>query len=455
MASFGSRTFQVPSVLPDPESPTGDTVRRNYLAHAIEGGLFIGGLAFTNANTLLPTVVQSLGGPPWLISMMPIMMGFGFLLPPIFTAHWIQRLPHYMPLLMVTGLIQRLPYLLAGAALVFASTSNPRLALAAVVLAPFVSGFMGGISVTAWQQLFANTVPENRRSSLFALRYIGASLLGIAAGYVVKIVLKAYPGASGYAILHLCTFASLMASYGLFATIREPRAAVIPASHSIGLIANLAAMPALIRGDRSFLLFLLARFFRNGVFVLTPFLAIHCQMVLNKPESYLGQLVVVQMIGAIIGNAWSGYVGDRLGGKSVMVTGTAVLVALSAWAIFASTGIEFQTIFFLFGFGFFASEVGNMSLALEICRPENRSSYLAIGSLINLPAMLLASWSSTTLWEPEHHFGGVAVCSVACLVLSIAFLVPIRDPRLKREKQFATDPDGRVAFPSESAEIDT
>ena len=443
-----------PVVLPYGTEDRSSDLRHNYRAHAIEGGLFIGGLAFVNATTLLPTIVNELHGPTFLVSLMPVIMGVGFLLPPIFTAHWIQRLPRYMPLLMVTGLVQRLPYLLAGLAILFAANSLPLLALAAVVLAPFVSGLMGGISVTAWQQLFANTVPENRRSSLFAWRYLLASLLGIAAGYVAKLTLDAYPNTTGYAILHFATFASVMASYGIFALIREPRVEVHPAARDVGLIENLRAMPALVRYDRTFALFLLARFFRNGINILTPFLAIHARSVLGQREEYLGQLLAAQMVGAILGNAFSGYVGDRVGGKITMLVGSTVLVVLSAWAALASANAEFQVIFFLYGFGFFASEVGNMSLSLEICRMENRSSYLAIGSLINLPAMLLASWVSAALWEPGHRFVLLAGLTVACLVLSVAFLLPIRDPWHSREKQFATGPEGRAAFPSESAEMD-
>jgi MFS family permease len=90
---------------------------RNYLAHSLEGGLFMGALSFVSASTLLPTVVRSLRGPDWLISMMPVMMAVGALLPPVFTAHVIDRLRRYMPLLLVTGVFQRVPYLLAGLAL--------------------------------------------------------------------------------------------------------------------------------------------------------------------------------------------------------------------------------------------------------------------------------------------------------------------------------------------------
>ena len=74
-------------------------LRHNTVAHVIEGGLFIGGLAFVSAETLLPTVIKNLGGGNWLISLMPVMMMAGFMLPPIFTAHWIDRQRRFMPLL--------------------------------------------------------------------------------------------------------------------------------------------------------------------------------------------------------------------------------------------------------------------------------------------------------------------------------------------------------------------
>ena len=429
-------------------------LRHNYLAHAIEGSLFIGGLTFVNQTTLLPTIVHELHGPTILVSLMPMIMSIGFLTPPIFTAHWISRLNRYMPMLVITGVFQRLPYLLAAMALFFAADSIPMLALAAVVLAPFGSGLMGGVSTCGWQQMFANTVPENQRSSLFSWRYVGGSLIGIVAGYVAKITLTAYPSTTGYAVLHLMAFATIMASFAVFCTIREPRVTPYPATAGLGLIQNIRAMPGLVRRDKPFAMFLLARFFRNGVFILAPFVAIHARSVLGAPEEFLGQLAVVQMIGAIVGNIFSGYVGDRLGAKIVMLVSIMVLVVVSIWAPLAHTSVQFQCILFLYGFGYFASEVGNMSLCLELCRLEQRSSYLAIGSLINLPAMFLASIVGTLLWEPGHHFGQVAILSMVWLTLAILFLLPVRDPWQTRQQQFSAAPGERVAFPSESADLD-
>jgi hypothetical protein len=85
------------------EVQAGDEVRRyfwrNYIAHSIDGGFFIGAMAaFVNAQTVLPTVAKNLGAPNWLISLMPVAMMVGFLTPSIFTAHWIDRQTRFRPL---------------------------------------------------------------------------------------------------------------------------------------------------------------------------------------------------------------------------------------------------------------------------------------------------------------------------------------------------------------------
>ena len=400
--------------------------RWNYGALIIEGGFFGGGCAFVYPNTVLPTMIQSLGGPAWLISLMPVMMWLGLLIPPILTAHWIDRLHRYMPLLLTTGVFQRLPFLLAAVVLLYGG--DPILMLWAVALAQLLSGIAGGVSLTAWQALVAKCVTDQRRSSMFAIRFASTCVIGLAAGYAVKAILQHWPGATGYGLLHLAAFTTLVVSYIIFALIREPRLAP-PEHEHLSLWENLAAMPGLVLSDRPFSLYLVSRFFRNGIFIATPFLAIYAQQTLGRPESYVGQLLVAQMIGAVAGNLLAGYVGDKIGGKLVSQAGLAIFAGISAWAAVAKTNVEFQLIFLLFGFAFFAAEVGAFTLMLEICPARKRATYLSLASLVNLPGMLLASGISTMLWTPGSGFTGLAVATVIALLLSIAFLAPLHEPR--------------------------
>ncbi|HUU09135.1 MAG TPA: MFS transporter [Phycisphaerae bacterium] len=403
-------------------------VRYNYAVHAVEGGLFMGGLAFVSFTTLMPTVVKHLGGPDWLVSLTPIMMWSGLMLPPVFTAHRIDRLRRYMPLLLVTGIIQRLPYLAAALALFYLADARPLLVLAVVAFGPLVAGVASGVSLTAWQQLLLRTVPQRRRSSLMASRYVIASLLGLGAGWAAKAVLASHPGTQGYAILHLCAFGMLIAGYLAFALIRETPSEP-PPGPAVGLAQNLRAIPQLLRQERRVRQYMVARSLMSGVFILTPFLAIYARHRLGETESYLGQLLMVQMVGAIVGNVVGGALGDRAGGKAVLILSQVAFIVLAAWSAVAGTDVEFQVIFALFGLAFSAMNIGTMTLSLEVCPLRQRSTYLAVISFTCLVSMVAATVTSALVWSGPDRFAALAVLTVVSVGASLAFLVPLRDPR--------------------------
>lgn len=403
--------------------------RRNYLAHAFDGGLFIGAMAFVNASTVLPTMVKNLGGPNWLIALVPILMLIGFLTPPIFTAHLIDRQPRYMPILLFSGVFQRAPYLVAALVLLYLAGTWPVVGLMALALTPLVAGTAGGSTMTAWQQLIVRTIPENRRSSVFAWRYAMSCVLGVAAGWVVKEVLDRYPGCVGYGLLHLAAFTGVALSYVAFTMIREPHVDPPADRPHRNLWENLRDIPNLLRSERRLVLYLAAGAFASGIYIVVPFLAIRATHILSRPESYVGDLVTAQMAGAILGNILAGYLGDRFGGKVVMMISQGVFIAMAAWSVVAATDAEFRGIFVLFGFAFFALQVGASTLNLEICPLRQRSTYLAIITLFNMPAMLAATAISALVGDAGIRYGLLVVLMVASLLVSLTLLTRLRDPR--------------------------
>jgi MFS family permease len=409
---------------------SGRIFRRNYVTFAVEGGLFGGGLMFVNGTTVLPALIESLGGPAWLIALTPSMMLLGLMALPLFTAHWIGSLRWYKPLQLVCGVGQRLPYLVAGLALLMAP-DRPVLVMACVSLAPLVSGLFGGISMTGFQQLFIKVIPERRRSSLFAVRFIITALIGIGAGKTVELVLARYPGLSGYGLLHLCAFVLVAVSWIIFGTVHERPTRLSARRRSLTLAQNLKAIPELVGRNRDFVLFLVARFFRSGMLILLPFLAIHFRNVLGRSEEYIGQLLVVQMVGAVLGNAVAGYLGDKFGSKVAMLAGSGLFVALAVWSMTASSNLEFQAVFLLVGLAQNCSEVGNQAMGLSICPAANRSTFLAVVAIIMLPSMLLASWVSQFLWRAGggSGLGGLAIAAIGWLAVSTTCLLLVRDPR--------------------------
>jgi MFS family permease len=402
---------------------------RNYMAHGFDGGFFRGAAIVTSATIVLPPIIKDLGGPAWLITMVPVMMSVGFTAPAVFTAHWIDRQARYMPLLLVTGAFQRLPYLVAGLILLLAPTAHPTVLLAAVALAPLVSGISGGITMTAWQQLVVRTIPENRRSSLFGFRFTLASILGLTGGWVVHASLDAYPGPVGYGVLHLYSFTALAISYIAFAMIRETNTVPVVSHGGHTLGDNLRAIPSLLRSAPHMVYYIATVALNNGMFILIPYLSIRAKETLHMPPSYLGELVAAQMVGAILGNFVAGYLGDRYGGKRVMMIGQALFVPMAIWSYMAGTGPEFLAIFVLFGFAQNMLQIAGTTLNMEICPANRRSTYLAMILFIGTPSTLAAAVLSAQAGDAADRYIYIMVMTVVCLVAALAFLWRVQEPR--------------------------
>lgn len=403
---------------------------RNYLAHSIEGGLYMGGFRFIAAETIGPAMVASLAGPDWLTAVMPVLSMFGYIFPQLLIAHRIQGMARHMPYVALIGVFQRLPLLAAGLVLLLAG-DHRLTALAAVALAPLASGLIAGFGVNAWQELVAKTVPASRRSSLFAIRNVMAAAIGLGAGGGVAAILGRYPGTTGFGFLHLITFSFLALSLAVFLAIRETPYPHPPSRHADSLWGNLKLMPGLLRNDHRFRNYLVADACMAGIYIMMPFLGIHARDVLKQPASYLGFLLMVHTVGSIAGNLVGGALGDRFGGKLTIVLSQGAFLVIGAWGILASRSLEFLSLFFMLGAAQTWLSIGKQTVSLEISPVDHRASYLAILGAVNIPAVLMAWLVSYLAWHTTHSFTWVAGLTAACVSLAALLLSRVEEPRIR------------------------
>ncbi len=404
---------------------------RNYLAHCIEGGLYMGGLAFVAAETVLPAMVKSLGGPNWLISLTPMMLMFGIGWPSLLTAHYVEQLPRVKPFILATGFLQRLPYLAAALSLIFLIEQFPVAVLYLVAFAPFISGVITGLNFAAWMQLISRIIPENRRASSWAIRYIIAAAIGISAGSIIRIVLSRSPGPSGYGQLHLIAYGFCMLSYVLQATLHEITPLDNAAVNRRSFRDNLRSLPDLVKLDRRFRDFICMRMLTMGIYIMTPFLAIHALETLGKGEDFLGALVMAQMLGGIVGNLLAGFIGDRYGGRLPLVMARIVLILVSLGGAVNPYEWGFLVIFFLLGAGFYIDQVGIFTLSIEISPADRIPTYISLLWTLSAPSMLVAAAISTVVRELTGQLMPAAFLSLIMVFLSLIFLQRIKEPRMK------------------------
>ncbi len=387
-------------------------------------------MAFLSLETVLPVIVKALNGPGWLISFIPSMATFGYLLPTILVTHWVEQMRAMRSYVLWVGLLQRIPYLFAGLALLFLGDAWPLTTLAIVVAAPLVSGFMGGAVVSAFYELVARIIPERRRASAFAIRFFMGGLIGVPAGFAVKWVLEKYPGTFGYGVLHMITFAFLALSFVTFSLVREDASTHPPPPRRGTLGLYFRSLPGLLRESADLRRFLWARCAGSGFLVLLPFLGIHSMTVTHSTESLVGYLLSAQMVGALVGNVVAGWMGDRSGGKIPLFLANALLLLMGVAAIFTTTVWGFYAVFFLFGFAFNASQVASSALITELAPQDRRAAFVGIVSFVTLPSLLFVSGLSAVIREV---FGATilpaSLASAVLMGVSLYFLAGIREPR--------------------------
>lgn len=418
-----------------------DEMRRyakwNFFTNSLEGGLYMAGMIFVSRETILPPIVKSLGGPPWMISLSSTIMLVGLSLPSIFFVHYFERLKWKKPVLILSGFFQRLPLLLAGLALLFLADSHPLLTLILVAFAPFFSGFCCGLTFPAWIELVGKTVPANRRASLFAVRLLIASGVGLAGGVLISRILREWPGATGYGVLHLICFGFLTISYVIFCMIKETNLPPPEKQRVSSLRESVKEIPSILKNDRNFRNYLLNRLLASGGFIVVPFIPIYALRALDMPESFLGDLVIAGVAGSITGNFFAAYVGDKCGGKVGAIFARAGFIVV----FIASTLIHrpwlFFALFFALGFCRDCALVSRSTLSMELCPLDKRQKYMSVLYLLTFPGILLASLGGAWIWEQTDNYAFLAILSSIIVAISLIYLIKVDEPRAVNESNTA------------------
>lgn len=402
------------------------------MCHVLEGGLYMGGTAFLAPESVLPKMVQSLGGRPWVIAIMPVLLPAAFACMGLFIAPVVERLTRLKPWVLGFGLLQRLPYLVTGLILLLGKDIDEWL-LPLVVLTPLVSGLIGGVTVVAWMEMVTRMVPEKVRAAGWSARYILQACLAVGAGMAIHWVLTHLPGREGYAWLHLAAFALLFLSWTAQLPMSEPEEDP-RAGHSphVPYRDYLRGLPALFAEQKHLYKLVLARFFGTGFLMLVSFLTIHALQVTGRPEADEGRFVTLQAVGTVLGSLIAGYVGYRSGGKVLLVLSRIICLVLCGWVMLNESFSGFAIAYFALGFGLFIDRVGDLTLAAELCPVERRSTLQALLSFCNVFSLLTSSFIAGQVYRITESFHAVAWLAGGCALVSIALLTRIPEPRKER-----------------------
>jgi hypothetical protein len=390
---------------PQENSKQQENARFNFVCHCLEGGFYMGGMAFLSPDAVLPKMVDTLGGTVAVVAMMPVLLGAAFSISQLFSAPLVERLPRLKPWVLTFGLLQRIPYLITGLLLLSGRDLRDWM-LTLVVLTPVISGLIGGLGVVAWMEMVTRMIPEKQRASGWAVRYVIQALIGIAAGPVIHWILTHQEGTQGYAIMHLIAFGFLGLSYLSQVPMREHLLATESETPSKPYFSYLSSLPHLFFSTPHLVKLVIVRLTGMGYLMILGFLTKHALEVTQRPEA-----------------------GNRSGGKILLTTSRVICVIVCIWASSVSSYPAFLAAFFLVGFGLFVDRVGDLTLAAELCPIERRSTLQAVLGFATGISLLIAGWFSGVIYNQTQSIAAVGLVGALLAVVSMIVLRRIPEPR--------------------------
>jgi len=405
--------------------------RWNFSVNLLDISFIMLGLSLISRETVIPLLVSKLTSSTVAIGLVPAFYTLGIYLPQLFGASVAEGMPRKKPFVsLIGGVGERLPYLLAGVAVLLLAESSPAAALVALVVMFGISGASAGFATPAWFDMIAKVIPLRRRGLFTGVGHGLGALMGVAGAAVIAFVLEQWPYPQNFALLFALAFGAMVISWLGLVLNREPaNPSVRPPTP---LVTYLRRLPGVLRGDGNF-----ARYIGAMMVVRAGTMAGSFYLVYGVERFQLGGAEVGLLTGVLIGcqaifNPLWGVLGDRRGHKVVLVGG-ALALALAALTVWLAPSWPWLVLAFTLLGAFLAADSASLlNIILEFCADEDRPTYIGLSNTLLAPvtalAPLLGGWLAAWLgFSPMFVLAALLAGIGAALLIAL-----VREPRRAR-----------------------
>lgn len=393
------------------------TQHRNARAHLLERALYIGSGAFIAGPTVVPAIVQQLGGSATIVGILPLVIYFAFYAPQLVSALHARTFSALKPWVLKGGLVQRLHILAMAAVLALAASGvdGPILTLFLVLLA--LNQFSAGLVSPLWFEFLTRTTSVHERGMLLGWRSAAGALLSFANSFVLTAALAKFGFGWGTAIAFAVAFFFQGMSWIAQRRVAKPVSVVRleeTARHGWSDVVRI------LRTDVRLRRFLMAWGFvtagaSTGVFVLPAAAARF-----GPDAAAVGIYTIVLVAAQMMGGGVLGWLTDRRGALvPLMICGVSSASALAIATLAGNPGMMVAA-FMALGIPSGAEMMARYSFAAEVSPPGERALY------VGLMNVWLAPWQALSvmagLGVERWGYVTVFVSAIASIVIGVVLL---------------------------------
>lgn len=305
-------------------------LKRNFIVHWIHGLLGQTGFRLLHAPTFVPAYIFLLSDSYLAVGAALAVQHLGAATSSIFGATLIEHRKRVLPVGLIIGILMRLQVLgLALSGLLL----GPEWALFAAMIFLCLFGLFNGMQAVMFNYLLSKVIPVDLRGRLTGLRNFSAGLTAAAVAYYGgQYFIETNALGNGYASTFLVSF--ILTSIGLatllFVIEPEPPEVRAPSR----LASRLKELPALLREDKAFTRFFLARAAAALGTIAVPFYIIYAGQRLDTSGhgvdlsgATIGILSVTFLLSQTVTNLFWGFIADRAGNR------LGYILSVSTWLL--------------------------------------------------------------------------------------------------------------------------
>jgi len=409
-------------------------LRRNYTAHLAHGLLGQTGFRLVNAPTFIPAYVFEVSGSNLVVGLARGLQALGMSLTPIFAASVIEHRRRVLPTGFLVGTLMRVQVL--GIAL--AGFFLPREWNAvAVCLLLGAFGFFLGMQGVIFNLLVSKVIPVERRGLLVGLRNALSGMTAAAVGIVGGQLVDSDALGNGYATTFGLAFLLTMAGLCALLLVREPASPAV--RRKAGMGERLRDLPALLRADRAFTFYFLARALGALGRMAAPFYYVYAASRLELSGAELGYATAAFVLGLSVLQLVWGLVADRTGFRATFL-GALALWILSVLGLMRAADLpQLLVVFAGLGGGMGGFLMSAQNLVLEFGSRENLPMRIAVANTAT-EAVGIAGPIAAGLLADAASYLPVFWIAIACKAAAFAIvLARVDEPRRRRRARPHTE----------------
>ncbi|MCY4064314.1 MAG: MFS transporter [Chloroflexi bacterium] len=389
-------------------------------------------LAFSiiSRETITPLLISNLTDSKIAIGLVPAIYSIAYYLPQLFAANHAERLKRKLPFVMVVGgLLERVPYLFAGLAILLFAESAPIIALLCLYLVIGLGALGNGVATPAWFSMIGKVLPVNRRGIFFGVSEGLGTLMGIIGAFFVGRVLDEMGYPLNFATLFLVAAVFMGISWIGLALNREPESPIvkehIPFSHYF------RRLPAILRDNHNFRRFLLSYSISRLSTMGVGFFIIFGNENFELTGADVGLLTAILIASQAAMQLLLGWLADKRGHKAnLTVSGFAL--ALAAMVALGATDLRgLIPAFILLGVGLASDHVSRLNIILEFAVPEDQPTFIGLTNTLLAPVVFLAPILGG--WLADYGFEALFMLMAGCgLAGGLLLFTWVKEPRYHR-----------------------